>query len=350
MIILFVIIGLSLLVLVHELGHFLTAKWFGVGVEEFGFGFPPRLIGKKIGETVYSVNLLPFGGFVKITGEDGDARAGADGKNFSLQPIWKRSCIVLAGITMNVVFGWLVFSGIFMAGSPEHLLVTNVVSASPAALGGIKSGDVIFQIAYGEEKLHDPIQSDDFVALVKKSAGKETQLTIQRGKEMFPIVLTGRINPPSGEGALGIALTEIGFPKEPFFSSLVKGFERTMGTTTLIINGFWNLFSQIFVTPAALESLTGPVGIFKIAADAGSLGSVYLFELIALISLNLAVLNFIPFPALDGGRFLFFIIEKIKGSPLTLRLQTIVNAAGFVILILLMIVVTIRDVARIIAL
>lgn len=347
MIILIVVISLSILILVHEAGHFFAAKFFRVKVHEFGLGFPPKILSKRIGETVYTLNLLPFGGFVKIHGEDDEAgETGPD--SFGGQPVWKRSAIVLAGVLMNVVLGWLALSMVFAIGSPEHLAIADVTSGSPAEIAKLKSGDVILEAKFGENLLKDPIPIADFVRMTKESVPNPMDLKVQRGKEIIDISVSGRVNPPVGRGALGISLLEIGLAPQPFFQSFVKGFTATIETIKLIVIGFWNFFSKLFVTPKVIETITGPIGIFKLAGEAGSLGIVYLIQLMALISLNLAVLNLIPFPALDGGRFLFLLIEKIKGSPIPRRFQNFMNIAGFAALILLMILVTIQDVGKLI--
>jgi len=344
MIIILVIIGLSVLILVHEFGHFLAAKVFGVKVEEFGLGFPPRLFGKKIGGTVYSVNLLPFGGFVKIFGEDGNEEAERDDKSFSHQPVWRRLAIILAGVFMNAVLGWLVLSSVFAVGAPEHLVIAEVAPGSPAAEAKLKSGDVIWE-ARAVEVLGDPVESGAFVDLVENAPG-EIFLKIKRGNDIFEATLAPRKNPPAGQGPIGVSLVEIGFPAEPFFKSFYRGLTATFQTLGLVAGGLWTFFSRLFVSPEVLETVAGPVGIFALSARAGYLGLVYLLQLLAFISLNLAVLNLIPFPALDGGRFLMLIFEKIKGKPISRRLQMAVNAVGFVFLIGLMLVITWRDVLR----
>ncbi len=344
MIVILVIVGLSLLILVHEFGHFLAAKLSGVKVEEFGLGFPPRLFGKKIGETVYSVNLLPFGGYVKIFGEDGSEETKRDDKSFSNQPISRRSAIILAGVLMNVILGWFILSLVFTIGAPEHLMVAEVASGSPAAEAKLKSGDVILEARAGEV-LGDPVKSAAFVDLVESAPG-EISLKLKRGKDVYDTTLAPRKNPPAGQGPIGVSLVEIGFPAEPFFESFYRGLTATFQTLGLVAVGLWTFFSRLFVSPEVLETVAGPVGIFALSAQAGYLGLVYLFQLLAFISLNLAVLNLIPFPALDGGRFLLLIIEKIKGKPISRRFQIVVNAAGFVFLITLMLIVTWRDVGR----
>lgn len=347
MIILLVVIGLSILILVHELGHFLVAKFFGIKVEEFGLGFPPRIFGHKIGETLYSINLLPFGGFVRIYGEGGELPLSDDKRSFAGQPIWKRSATILAGVVMNVLLGWFLLSIIFTIGSPEHLMISEVADDSPAAAIGLKTGDVIIEAKLNEIAFKDPIKSDAFIGFVKDSQGQEMILSVKRGKDILDFAVTGRINPPAGQGSLGVALVEIGFPPSPPFQSIFKGLTSTFNTLRLIAFGFLNFFLKIFVSPEIIESVAGPVGIFLVASQAGSLGIIYLFQLMAIISLNLAVLNLIPFPALDGGRFLFLIIEKIKGSPISKKYEQAINAVGFVFLVVLMILVTIQDIGRI---
>ena len=351
MIILFVIIGLSVLILVHEAGHFFMSKIFGVKVEEFGFGFPPRLFGKKKGETVYSLNALPLGGFVKIYGEDESTVSHEPERSFAHQKIWKRSVILLAGIFMNIILAWLFFSVALMIGAPHHLALTDVADNSPAAMSGLKQGDIIAKIQYGTDILTDPISSDSFTSFTKKYVGEKLDLTVKRGNSFFDTTLIPRKNPPPCEGAMGVGIGDIAIEKTSFFASFPTGAEETYYSTQAIIGGFGDLFTAPFqktcAAGAALKSVSGPLGIFNFASEAGALGFVYLIQLIGAISLNLAVLNFLPIPALDGGRFLFLIIEKIKGTPIPIKFQRTANAVGFAFLILLMIIVTVHDIGKI---
>ena len=180
-----------------------------------------------------------------------------------------------------------------------------------------------------------------------ENAPGEVFLKLKRGKDVFETTLAPRREPPAGQGPIGVSLVEIGIPSEPILKSFYRGLTATFRTLVLVAVGLWTFFSRLFVSPEVLETVAGPVGIFALSAQAGYLGLVYLFQLLAFISLNLAVLNLIPFPALDGGRFLLLIIEKIKGKPISRRFQVVVNAAGFVFLIVLMLIVTWRDVLRI---
>ncbi len=346
---LLVIFGLAVLVLIHELGHFLAAKLLGMRVEEFGVGFPPRILKKKIGGTLYSLNLLPFGGFVRLYGEDEPAVAAnaesAKGRGFNNEPAGKRTLVTLAGVFMNVVLGWLLLSLVFMIGVPRHLMIAEVAPDSPALSAGLKAGDVVARVEAGNLNLADPVSADDFTRLVKSGAGN-INLEIERGSEKLNFNLAPRANPPAGQGPLGVNITETGFEAQPFFQSLISGFTGTGEIAKMVFEGLGAFFAQIFTSPGAIQNVAGPVGIVVLAAQATSLGFIYFIQLLALISINLAVLNLLPFPALDGGRFLFLIIEKLRGTPVSRRVQIWVNGAGFAALILLMIFVTVKDVSR----
>lgn len=336
MVIVIVIIGISFLILVHEFGHFLAAKSFGLLVEEFGFGFPPKIFSKKIGETVYSLNLLPFGGFVKIYGETPQSGAMDRLRSFSHQSAGKRILVILAGVLMNFIFGWLIISSVYIIGVPRSLVITGLNENSPAALAGIKIGD---QIA-------DFKESDDFIGFVKENRGREIILNIKRGGESIPFKLIPRVDAPPGEGALGVAFSEAGLEKQPLLRSFVEGFKTSILIIGSIFSGLWSLLVGLFTQGKILEGFVGPVGIFGFANQAAGLGLVYLLQLIGLISLNLFVLNVLPFPALDGGRLFFILIEKIKGSPLSPNFEKSANAFGFIVLLILMIAITVRDIGR----
>ncbi len=336
--ILIFIIGLSFLIFVHELGHFLAAKRFGLLVEEFGFGFPPRLFGKKIGETVYSLNLLPFGGFVKIHGERREAEHDAvpPARSFWNLPVWKRSFAIGAGVAMNFFIGWLVISSVYMIGAPQGIVITEVAPGSPAAEAGLLQGDKILGFK----------DTAEFIESVKSKAGAEARFSVERAGTEQAISATPRENPPPGEGALGIALTDIGFPRLSVFRSFIEGFKEALNILWAVILAVVNLIRGLFTAAPVMDGFVGPVGVFKVADEAAGFGIAYLLRLIGLISLNLVVLNILPIPALDGGRLLFLAIEKIKGAPLSPKREAIANAIGFVLLFLLMIAVTVRDVVK----
>lgn len=356
--ILLVILFLSFIVLVHELGHFFAAKLSKVKVEEFGLGYPPRIFGKKIGETTYSINAIPFGGFVKIYGEipkelmeksEGSPTQNEDEKDsarsFLTKPIWKRAGIMLAGVCMNVIFAWLILFIVFLVGSPKHLAINSVSPNSPAALAEIRSGDIVQSVTYGGTTLKDPVSSDAFIALVKEAKNNSIQIEIQ-GTIPRTVTIQGRLNPPEGEGALGIGLVDIGFSPQGFLGSLWEASRYTVEVLYLVVEGLVLFITKLFVSPKIIESITGPVGIFSFASQASVSGFIPFLHVIAFISLNIAVLNLLPFPALDGGRFLFLLIEKFKKRPVSYRIQSFINTAGFILLLVLMILVTIKDVGK----
>jgi|GEM_PF-121642 regulator of sigma E protease len=416
MVILFVIIGLSLIILVHEAGHFLFAKLAGIRVLEFGFGFPPRMFGAlkrhgrrveresieesvretvtdtahgevteivhevreidevvptakwtfffgkpsveeaedawRSGATIYSLNWLPFGGFVRLYGEDGvstdesEREGRKHGIAFSAASFPRKALTMLAGVTMNIIFGWVLFSAVYMIGTPEHLMVADIAPASPAEAAGLVAGDVIVRVEAGGVVLEDPIGTNAFIGLTKANLGEPMALSVQRGSDIHAVTVTGRVNPPAGEGALGVALNTIGTTRLPFFSALWEGMRSTGQMLVAVAVGFYDIITGIFVHPEIFKSVSGPVGIVDAAVQTGSLGIVYVLQFMALISLNLAVLNLIPFPALDGGRFLVIAFERLFRRELSRRFQMVVNSVGFVALVLLMVFVTVQDVGR----
>ncbi len=353
-----VIAGLSLLILGHEAGHFFAAKMFGLKVDEFGFGFPPRLAAKKFGETEYSINWLPFGGFVKIGGErgelslidgesdspagsldlvpaPGDPDAGIDPKRlFYSQPAWKKAVIVLAGVFTNFILGWLFITIVLIVGVPQTVVIAGVQPGSPAAAVGIQSGDVL--------KGYTDTQS--FIDFVNAHKGEPISVSVLRANKEVNFTVTPRTVTAPNEGAIGVALDQGGAKGENVFLAARDGAEDAGILSWLTLKAFGDLVRQIFVHASIPADVVGPVGIFGIAEETGHIGLAYLLQFIGIISINLMVVNCIPFPALDGGRFLMVLIEKIKGSPLSYTLEAWVNGIGFSLLLLLMIVLTVRDI------
>ncbi|PIT93138.1 MAG: hypothetical protein COU06_01475 [Candidatus Harrisonbacteria bacterium CG10_big_fil_rev_8_21_14_0_10_38_8] len=342
--VIFIIISLSFLVLVHELGHFLVAKKKGLLVEEFGIGFPPRIFAKKIGETEYSFNWLPFGGFVRIYGErvsalEGESKTGADidkSRSFVHTSAWNKFMIMAAGVSINFIVGWLLLSLVFMLGSKTYVGVAETADNSPAAVSGIEGGDILIDFESSEE----------FVSYISLNRGSEITLNLIRSGEPYSVDVIPRVESVEGEGYLGVVLMDRGFESLGFFESLREGMVVSVLTMAEIIKAFGGLVSDLIGTGKISEGVVGPIGIFTVANQLQQLGFVYLLQLIGLISLNLAVLNIIPFPALDGGRILFLIIEKIKGSPISMKKEIIANTASFLLLIILMIIVTTRDIIK----
>ncbi len=348
MLALIIIVGLSLLILIHEFGHFIVAKLCGICVEEFGFGFPPRLFSKRFGETLYSINLLPFGGFVRMEEEFGSEGEASSPRSFARKPHWQRALVIVAGVVMNVFFGWALFVGIFLSGTPQHLAVIDVASHSPAEIAGIRGGDIIMEAFFGDTKLEDPISLDPFISLVGEAGEDELALSVLREGDFYPVTLRGRFNPPSDQGSLGVSLAEIGRSPLGFFGALKEATWTTARMIGLITQGIIAFFHELFSGFTILESVVGPVGAVSFAAQTGTLGVAYLLQFIAFISFNVALFNLLPFPVLDGGRLLLLVFEKIKGTPLSHRVQMALNAVGFAFLLGLIVLVTIQDVQRIV--
>ena len=271
-----------------------------------------------------------------------------DKRNFQSLPIGKRAAIIVAGVLMNFLLGWLIISIIFSIGIPQAVMVTKVESNSPAAEIGLLAGDKIVAVSADSQKLEEQINADNFIKFIDENRGKEIVLKIERQGTIKEFKTIPRINPPAGEGALGIGLIEAGLPKKNLISSIWEGLKTSVEIIQAVFVAIFNLISKVFIGQASLEQIAGPVGIVKMTAQARNLGFVYLLQLLALISLNLVVINIFPFPALDGGRLLFLLIEKIKGSPLPAKFERYANTVGMALLLFLMAVITIKDIIGII--
>lgn len=334
-----IVFGLSVLVLIHESGHFFAAKLSGVLVEEFGFGIPPKIIGRRFGETLISLNWLPFGGFVRLYGEQhGEERSGIPvSRSFSHQSAGRRFLIIAAGVLMNFILGWWLLSTVFLIGIPQSLAVTGIRPGSPAEAAGLKIDDEI--LGY--------VKVSDLTAYLQTRSGQEIALRVLRNgtEQLIPVKLSDKASPD--EGRLGVYLVEAGAPKMGFFDSLWSGFRQSIREVALIFSGLFTLFAGIFTKGGTtMGQFVGPVGIVKIAFQATKLGLPHFLQLLSMLSLNLAVFNVLPFPALDGGRLLFLIMEKISGKKMNEKIETGFNAAGFLILILLILAVTVSDVLK----
>ena len=369
------IVILLVLVLVHEFGHFFTAKKFGIRVDEFGFGFPPKLFSFKKGETEYSINALPFGGFVKIFGEnfdeadmlevgflEKDAVSKQDySRSFVKKPKYKQAIVLFAGIFANFLLAWLLFSISFMSGLPTsvsgqpkgytiqdvNLVIVSVLPESPAENAGIKSGDKIISVKSGKDSL-SVINPDTLKSFILSHSKKEIEFEYLRGKDKD--LLSTKLTPTStaigDKPTIGIAMDQIGMVKLPVLRAFWEGLKLDWNVTKGTVVGLYTLIVTGIQGNGSFSSITGPVGMVGIVGDAYKFGFVYLLSFTALISVNLAIINLIPFPALDGGRLLFLLIEKIKGSRINPKIANTVNMIGFAILIILMLLVTYHDVVK----
>lgn len=371
--ILIAFISLIGLIIIHEFGHFILAKKFGVKVEEFGIFLPPRLIGKKIGETIYSLNLLPFGAFVKIEGEEGGIESA---HSFSGKPIWQRVIIILGGVVSFWIISVILLSIVFGLGVPQaisdeenhNLLnpkvqIIAIAPGSPAEKSGIKIGDTVKQFSIfnypskarvGDEgeAFSDLQFSIDKVKelqeLTEKYKGEEVILTIERGKEIFDITLVPRVSPPKDEGAMGVALIRTVDKSYPWYLTPIKGIEASFNLTGSVVIGLTKVFGNLIQgkgLPLGAE-IMGPVGIGKLMTQFARLGINYYLQFIAIISVYLAIFNILPIPALDGGKLLFLGIEAARKKPFPPKIEQKINSIFFALLITLMVWVTIKDIAR----
>ena len=351
-IIIFVLV-LGVLVLAHELGHFAVARLVGMRVEEFGFGFPPRIASFKRGDTVYSINLIPFGGFVKILGENGES---AEADSFASQSALKRFFVLLAGVTMNVVLAWVLFSLALTLGIPTVIsqgetlpgnarlsepavTILLVEPDGPAAAAGMRPGDAILAIS-GERVTALQTALD----ITSQKAGQQLIYEIKRGNEIIDIRSIPRSQPPVGQGPLGITLGLVARVSYPWYEAVYRGVGATVSLGIQIVIAFIYLIAGFFSGHSEAGSLTGPIGIAVLTRDAAKLGFVYVLQFTALLSVNLAIINVLPFPALDGGRIFFLVMEKVRGKKLNLKLENYTNTIGFFLLISLLVWVSIRDV------
>ncbi len=352
---------LIVLVIVHELGHFAVAKYFGIRVDEFGFGFPPKLWGKKIGETEYTFNALPFGGFVRIFGEaphEGELDDTSRARSFIHKPKSVQALVLIAGIVCNILLAWVLLSAGYMIGMPvstdyrgfgtvENVRTTiaSVVKDSPAALAGLQANDGITGMSVAETP-SSGLSPESIQTFIKAHQNDELLIAYTRSGTDGEVRLRPQTGIVEGKAVVGIEMQESGIAVMPPYLAPLEGARLTWNATGAIAKGLSSFFVKIFTGNANFSEVTGPVGLVGIVGDAASFGIVSLLSLIAFISINLAVINLIPFPALDGGRLLFVAIEALKGSPLRPEITNVANMAGFALLILLMLLVTYHDILR----
>ena len=359
------IIVLVLLVLVHEFGHFVVAKWSGMRVDEFGVGYPPRLIGFKYGETEYTLNALPFGGFVRIYGEDLETPRGgkAPARSFASKPRSLQALVLIAGIAMNLLLAFLILTAILAAGAPRelasaevaqakdaHLAVAAVLPSSPAAASGLMPGDYILSATYGSQT-YTGLTPEGFTAFIAADPGQAIALRVDRAGKVITLTATptsGIVPSEPKRLALGVGVATVGTVPLPITRAAYYGALTTWEYTKETAVGLWHLFLGIVTFTADFSQVSGPVGIAGAVGSASSAGLGSLLSLVALISINLALINVLPIPALDGGRLLFVIIEAITRRPIRPKVAGTVNTVGFALLVLLMIVVTGHDIYKLV--
>ncbi len=377
MFILVFIITLLILVLIHEFGHFIMAKKFGIKVLEFGFGIPPRIFGKKFGETIYSMNWLPFGGFVRLLGEDEPAPltesdGGEKSRYFSNRPVWQRVVVVLAGVFMNLILAWIIFWIVIVGQnfkvqlpllldynfigaqeSIENMIVVSAVAEdSPAQESGIKSGD---RVLAADDKFIK--NSNDLVSLARSKAGGKIKLTLSDLAQTSykTIEVAPRENPPDGQGPLGIALGSFEVVNLKYETILQKIFSAP--TYSINLAGYNIKILSKLISTAVLkndltpisQSVAGPIGITNIVREVLEIKNPLIpyLNFLAVLSLNLTIVNVLPFPGLDGGRLLFLVIEGITRKRLHSTIEKYVHTVGLAILLTLIVLITVSDLRKI---
>jgi len=350
------VISIITLVSLHELGHFLVAKKFGVKVEEFGIGYPPRIIGKRIGETFYSLNLLPFGAFVKMPGEIGESK---DPRSFSAQSVGRRILIALGGVVTFWIMAAFLFSIVFSLGAPtvvEDETVTNITdpkvqitsvdSNSPADLVGIKAGDIIKEMSFGEQ-VEVPSTIKEVQDFTNNHLGKEIFLTVERKGELITLSLIPRITPPTGQGPMGVGLVRTAIKKYPWYLAPGQGIITTINLTVGIIQGYGQAIVNVIQGIPSGVQMAGPVRVFQMLSYAQQMGLNHFIGFLGMISIYLAIFNILPIPALDGGKIAFLVLEGIRKKPIPKRIEYNITAGFFILLLILMVWVTINDIKAI---
>lgn len=384
---------LTVLVLIHEAGHYFVAKRLGIKVEEFGWGMPPRLWGKKIGETIYSINWLPIGGFVKLYGEDEAGSGKVDlespkkkvrksdlDRAFFARSVWQRGAVVVAGVVMNVLLAALIyyvflgisgfktelplltdheFVGVNQTNKVNSLVVTSVVENSPASEAGFKECTEEYCGQITEINGNTFETSDEFVEIVKEKAGSEVSFTVVdlvTGDTEEKMVIP-RVDPPEGEGALGIAfgtnlsaVLSYETPVQKFFSGFTHPYNLMAYQFDILGRLISVSIEEKDVAPVS-DAVSGPVGIFVVTGEVLKTPDLQerflnLLNLAGLLSISLAFFNILPIPALDGGRLFFIIIEAVTGKKVNERVETLVHTIGMAVLLALIVLISFKDVTQ----
>ncbi len=364
---------LGLLIFVHELGHFFVARKFGVKVDEFGMGLPPRIFGfykdkngkwkkvigskevKDVPKTIYSMNWLPLGGFCNIKGEDGEGRNEKD--SFASKKIWQRALILTAGVAMNFLLCAILLSVGFMIGLPQaitddedkslyirgrQIVISEVADDSPAKNAGIQMGDYLTSIE--GVKFDNVEEASDFIA---GKEGQELAIIITRGdEEISKQIIPQKTEEIKDRAIIGVGLVKTGIISYSLHKAVYMGFASTIKLAKLILVTFFELFRDFIFGRDVKVDVAGPIGIAVLTGQVVKMGFIYILQFTALISLNLAIINFLPIPALDGGRMVFLLIEKIRGSAISQKIENRINTIGFACLMLLFIAVTFNDISR----
>lgn len=367
------ILTIGLLVVIHELGHYLTAKKFGIKVLEFGFGLPPRAWGKKIGETIWSINWLPFGGFVHLLGEDESKKENLENeRSFAAQNVWKRIAVVVAGVTMNLFLAFILYTGVLAAQGwtaqvpllTDHqfvgvsqnnemvILVQSVSPDSPAALAGLTTGDRV--VAFNDVFL---LNSQDLVNKTAENLDQPIKLTVTDIKRTTyrQVDLTPRSNPPEGEGAIGVNLGSFELANlsynqlwQKVLAGPIHSYNLAAYSGEILGSTIGTAWQRQDIAPVR-QNVAGPLGITQIVGEILKVENPVIpyLDFVAALSLNLALVNILPFPGLDGGRFFFLSIEAMTGKRPKPVVEKYIHTVGLVMLLGLIFLITASDIQKI---
>lgn len=360
---------LSVLVLIHEAGHYLVARLFGVKADEFGYGFPPRLIGfvkdgkkwkrvsgkdtKTYKNTIWSINWLPLGGFVKIKGETEDGLNDAD--SIHAKPVWQRLAIIAAGVFMNWVLAVVIFTVVYTIGTrlilddvvdaarvrDQATMVTHVLEGSPAQGADIREGDEVLSVA--GTLIH---RAEEVKPLIQTFGGQEIELVLRRDGDQKTIHATPTQLKEIQAWGLGIGMADVGTVSFPLPQAFAAGVQTSWNMTKAILVAFADIFRDLITKRQVNQDVSGPVGIAVMTGHIAQQGLIPLLQFAAMLSLNLAVINFLPIPALDGGRAVFLVVEAIRRKPVSRKLEINIHNIAFLVLILLILLITARDLSR----
>jgi len=339
----------TLIIAVHEFGHYITARLLGMRVLEFAFGFPPRIFAIRRGGIDYSVNAIPFGGFVRILGQDDfsiEQHGAGDPGSFTSKPWWAQAIVLAAGVAMNFVLAIVVLTAAFAIGTEAPtgaVRVEEVAPGSPAEAAGIQPGDVVRTIDGKTITRTSELQN-----YIYSHAGKEVTIVLDRGvRTVGPLVIVPRPQPPENEGPLGVKLSEVTSP--PTALPLPQAFVQAARLTGDVVAQIADLPAQLLARPAGQPGpppVGGPIEILRVTALVSQAGLSAFLKLVGVISVNLGVLNIIPFPGLDGGRLFFVLLSAALRRRLSPQVEAAIHAVGFVLLIGLLVVVSVADIRR----
>ncbi len=314
-----------ILVFIHEFGHFIIAKLSGIRVEEFALGMGPKIIGRKKGETLYSMRMIPVGGFCKLTGEDGDSN---DSKSFTQKPISTRMAVIFFGPLMNLLLAMVIFSLVIT----QSTTISEVMPNMPAYNAGVIKGDKIIKINDTQINNWDEVKS-----LISDKEGSPLKITLENKNQIREVVVEPIIENIDEGAIIGIkSKLKIGG------LSIIQGAKATVSTAALMFDFLFKLFTR----KESTEDVSGIIGIFVVINETAKYGLLYVLNLTAFLSINLAIINLLPIPALDGGRLLFLFIEWLRKKPLEAEKEGFINFVSFVLLMVLVVIVTFRDLIK----